>query len=162
MPVKGVRHVVTSLRALSKAIDVPMNAAARFALRPTLSQARANARAADFKDSSGQLARSLTVKKNRRRSRKLRAVHQVGPSKGKAIIWKGRKRDPVRYAHLMEFGAAFRGRRGGGGQFPGFKAKPFMTPAYISTRKEVSRRFGQQIGPELEKRARKLKAKQRR
>lgn len=162
MPVKGVGHVMASLRELSRAVDVPMNAAARFALRPTLTQARANARTADYEDSSGQLARSLTVKKNRRRSRRLRAVHQVGPSKGKSIIWKGRKRDPVRYAHLIEFGAAFRGRRGGGVQFPGFKAKPFMTPAYVSTRREVARRFGQQIGPEMEKRARKLRARQAR
>ena len=160
MPVRGVEHVMLALRDLAKAVDVPMNAASRHALAPTLEAAKGFARAAPFDDTSGTLARSLVIRKDTKRSRKLAPVHRVGPKKGASITWKGRKRNPVRYAHLVEFGTISRGKPGGGHQFPGARKKPFLTPAYQATKKEVVNRFNAQIGPEMEKRARKLKARQ--
>ena len=158
MPVRGDKQVAAALRALSRGVDVPLNAASRHALAPTLSAAKRNARTSDFSDSSGALAKSLVIKKNAARSRKLAPVHQVGPRRDVSVThtakFSGKKqiRRPVKYAHLVEFGTAPHFVRPGFFH-PGAKAKPFMTPAYYETRAMVSTRFMSRIGPEMEKRA---------
>jgi hypothetical protein len=42
---------------------------------------------------------------------------------------------------------------------PGAAPKPFLTPAFHSTKEEVVKRFGERYGPEMEKRAAKLNRK---
>lgn len=158
MPVRGDKQVAAALRALTKAVDAPMNAAARFALRPTLSAAKRNLRSLDLSDSSGALQESLTVKRNERLSRKLKPVHQVGPDSGKTKShisnFTGEKvtRKPVKYAHLLEFGTAPHFIREGV-MHPGAAPKPFMTPAYLETKEIVAQRFTSRFVPEIEKRA---------
>lgn len=153
MPVRGAKETARALRSLADAVAVPLNAASRFALQPTLSAARNKVKSIPFDEGTGALAASLTIK--RKRSPKIAPVHQVGPDSG---FEKG-GRKPVKYAHLVEFGTAphFQPKRGV--QHPGAKPTPFMGPAYLQTREEVVKRFGARIGPEMEKRAARLKAR---
>jgi hypothetical protein len=58
----------------------------------------------------------------------------------------------------VEFGTVAK-TRAGGIEWPGSAPKPFLTPAYYSTRDEVVKRFGARIGLEMEKRAAKLNKK---
>lgn len=151
MPVKGAKETARNFRTLASFVSVPLNATSRFALQPTLSAARRNVRALPLDDSTGTLAASLTVKRLSTSS-KVNPVHQVGPDAAKRIP--GRR--PVMYAHLIEFGTAPRAQ--GDGLHPGFAPMPFLTPAYLSTREEVVKRFGSRMGQEMEKRAAKLGA----
>lgn len=153
MAVRGNREVARALRELSQQVSVPLNATSRFALQPTLKSARTKVQSLDLDDSTGALASSLTIK--RKQSPKLAPVHQVGPDASKSKD--GRR--PVRYAHLLEFGTAPHYQPGRGVVHPGSKAKPFLTPAFHETKGEVVKRFGQRIGPEMEKRAARLRAK---
>lgn len=164
--VRGNRQVARAIRALSKQVDVPMNAASRYALRPTLSAAKRNVRSTGFDDSTGALANSLIIKKAKYGSRRLRSKHQVGPNASVAVphvdpfTKKGVIRKPVKYAHFLEFGVdPFPQEKfAGGWTHPGTPKKPFLTPAYYETREQVQKRFGERIGPEMEKRARRLGA----
>lgn len=140
MPVRGAREVASALRRLANDIAPPLNAASRFALQPTLRAAKGNAASAGFEDSTGALQQSLTIKRNPR-SKKLSPVHQVGPNAG----FERGDRKPVKYAHLLEFGTTR------------IAPKPFLTPAYVDTKEQVVKRFGDRIGPEMEKRAAKLR-----
>ena len=152
MKVKGAKETARNFRALARFVSVPLNATSRFALQPTLSAARSNVRSLPLDESTGALAKSLTIKRDPRSS-KVSPRHQVGPS---ADAGKGAGRRPVRYAHLVEFGTAPRAQ--GNGFHPGFAPKPFLTPAFFSTRDDVVRRFGSRMGQEMEKRAAKLGA----
>jgi HK97 gp10 family phage protein len=145
MPVKGARETARNFRTLASFVSVPLNATSRFALQPTLSAAKSNVRAIPFREGTGTLAASLTIK--RAKSSKLNPVHKVGPDAGKSAQTQYGKRRPVRYAHFLEFGTA-----------SGVSPTPFLTPAYFSTRDEVVKRFGTRYGPEIEKRAAKLGA----
>ncbi|RUV12036.1 MAG: hypothetical protein E5X38_07385 [Mesorhizobium sp.] len=158
MPVKGDRAVAAALRELSRQVAVPLSATSRFALQPTLTQARANARALPFKESSGALAASLTIKQ-KAGSPKLAPTTQVGPDASYEKWTPFGFRRPVNYAHLDEFGTAPHYQPGRGVTHPGSAPHPFMMPAYVSTRGQVVDRFGKRIGPEMEKRAQKLAAK---
>lgn len=153
MPVKGAKETARNFRQLAQFVSVPLNATSRFALQPTLSTARQNVRSLPLDDSTGALAASLTIKRLPRSS-KVNPVHQVGPS---ADAGRGGRR-PVRYAHLLEFGTAPHFQPNRGSMHPGAAPKPFLTPAYLSTRNEVVDRFGKRIGQEMEKRAAKLGA----
>src|SRR5688500_1664167 len=152
MKVSGAKETARNFRTLASFVSVPLNATSRFALQPTLSTAKRNVSALSLDDSTGALAASLTIKR-KPSSSKVNPVHQVGPS---ADAGKGGRR-PVRSAHLIEFGTAPRAQ--GDGIHPGFPPKPFLTPAYESTKQEVVKRFGEKIGPELEKRAANLGGK---
>lgn len=154
MPVRGSRQVSSNLRNLASYVVTPANAASRFALRPTLTQSKQNLLALPLKEETGTLAKSLKIIKKARQS-KFKPVHQVGPdSQVEAETQYGRRR-PVRYAHLIEFGTA--PHQQGDGLHPGTPPRPFMTPAFFETRGEVVKRFGSQIGKEMEKRAAKLR-----
>jgi HK97 gp10 family phage protein len=154
MPVKGSRETARALRDLANYVAVPLNAASRFALQPTVKAAKAKVQAIAFEDSTGALAASLTIRK-KPRSSKLNPVHQVGPDSG----FRKEGRRPVSYAHLIEFGTAPHYQPNRGVVHPGIRPMPFMEPAYNSTKEEVVKRFGQRIGPEMEKRAAKVRAR---
>lgn len=158
MPVRGDRETARALRALSQYVSTPLNATSRFALQPTLKAAKSNARSIPFKEDTGTLEASLTIKKKRGGS-KLNPTTQVGPDSGFQRDTQYGSRRPVRYAHLIEFGTAPHYQPGRGVTHPGTRPHPFLTPAYFSTRDEVVKRFGEKIGPEMEKRAAKLAAK---
>ncbi len=52
---------------------------------------------------SGALAKSMGRKvKASRKGQRIYGI--VGPRSGFTIMWRGRKRNPVKYAHLVEFG----------------------------------------------------------
>lgn len=157
MKITGAKETARNFRELAKFVSVPLNATSRFALQPTLKTARANVNALPLDQSSGALASSLTIKR-KSSSSKVNPVHQVGPDAAK----RGNGMRPVRYAHLVEFGTAPHFQPGRGVMHPGAAPKPFLTPAYFSTRDEVVKRFGQRYGPEMEKRAAKLGATVRR
>jgi HK97 gp10 family phage protein len=151
--VSGARQTSANLRALAKQVSVPLNASSRFALQPTLKAARQNVLRLPLKETTGTLARSLTIKRNPRSS-KVNPMHRVGPDAGIERETRFGKRKPVKYAHLVEFGTA--GHMIGNRFHPGTRPQPFLEPAYFSTRDEVVKRFGGRIGPEMEKRAAKL------
>lgn len=154
MAIRGDRETARALRELAKVVSVPLNATSRFALRPTLSAAKRNVAALNLKDSTGALRESLTIKRVPRSS-KVNPTFRVGPNSG---YQKGDRR-PVKYAHLIEFGTAPHYQPERGVTHPGSQPKPFMMPAYLSTREQVVKRFGDKIGPEMEKRAAKLNAR---
>jgi hypothetical protein len=154
MTVRGSRETARALRDLANYIAVPLNAASRFALQPTVKAAKAKVQAIAFEDTTGALAASLTIRK-KPRSSKLNPVHQVGPDSG----FRKNGRRPVSYAHLIEFGFPAFYQEGRGVTHPGTRPMPFMEPAYHATKEEVVKRFGQRIGPEMEKRAAKVRAR---
>ena len=158
MPVRGARQVAGNIRDLSRYVAVPLNTASRFALQPTLSAARKNAKAIHSEEKTGTLAASLVIKRESR-SPKYKPKHQIGPSSDYERNTQYGKRKPVKYAHLLEFGTAPHYQPGRGVTHPGSHPEPFLTPAYNSTKETVVKRFGERIGPELEKRAAKLGAK---
>lgn len=158
MPVRGARQVAGNLRQLANYVATPLNAASRFALRPTLSAAKQNAKALPSEEKTGTLAASLTIKRDPK-SPRLNPKHRVGPSSDFSRETQFGTRRPVRYAHLLEFGTAPHYQPGRGVTHPGSRAEPFLTPAYDSTKEQVVKRFGDRIGPEMEKRAAKIRTK---
>ena len=158
MPVRGSRETAGNLREMARYVSTPLNAASRFALQPTLGAARINAKALPSEEKTGTLAASLTIKRDPK-SPKLKPKHQVGPSSDYERNTQFGKRRPVKYAHLLEFGTAPHYQPGRGVTHPGSKPEPFLTPAYNATKETVVKRFGERIGPELEKRAAKLGVK---
>lgn len=158
MPVRGDKETARALRALSQQVAVPLAATSRFALQPTLKAAKSNAKSLPTKEKTGTLAASLVIKK-KSRSSKLNPITQVGPDSGFERETRFGTRKPVKYAHLIEFGTAPHYQPGRGVTHPGSAPKPFLTPAFHSTKAEVVKRFGAKIGPEMEKRAAKLRAK---
>jgi hypothetical protein len=146
MAVRGGKETARNFRQLASFVSVPLNATSRFALQPTLAAAKSNVRSIPFREGTGTLAASLTIKRLPSSS-KVNPVHQVGPDSSKSASTRYGKRRPVRYAHLLEFGTV-----------TGVSPTPFLTPAFVSTRVEVVKRFGERYGPEIEKRAAKLGA----
>ncbi|RVD16867.1 MAG: hypothetical protein EOS73_25475 [Mesorhizobium sp.] len=155
MPVRGDREVARALRELANQVAVPLGTASRFALQPTLKQAKANARALPLKEGTGTLAASLIIRQKPRTS-KVNPTFQVGPNAGFQRATEFGPRRPVKYAHLVEFGTAPHFQPERGVTHPGAPPHPFLAPAYFTTREAVVKRFGQKLGPELEKRAAKL------
>lgn len=158
MPVRGARQTSANLRSMAQYVSVPLNAASRFALRPTLATAKANAKSLPTEEKTGTLAASLTVKRDPR-SPKLAPKHKVGPDAGYERQTQYGVRKPVKYAHLLEFGTAPHFQPGRGVTHPGSRATPFLEPAFHATKDQVVRRFGSQIGIEMEKRAARMKKK---
>lgn len=151
MPVRGARETARALRGLAQYVSTPLTTASRFALRPALTKAKQNVRSIPFDEGTGTLARSLTIKK-RKGGSKLNPVTQVGPDSSVKVTTEFGVRRPVKYAHILEFGSV-----GPGAHV--VHPTPFLTPAYLDTRDQVVKRFGERIGPEMEKRAAKLRAK---
>ena len=118
--IRGLRQIHLNLHEVREKIEREINRQAlRKAARPALRQAKANARASD---ETGTLRRSLGVKiKTVKRANKV--IIYVGPRTKRARTGPdGRKRDPIRYAHLIELGTS-RGVEGTHFLERAFKAK---------------------------------------
>lgn len=124
--IRGLKQVEKNLLELQEKIERElMRDSLRKAARPMLRQAKANAR--EF-DETGTLRMSLGVKvKTFKRAGKI--IIYAGPRTGKARQGPdGRKRDPIRYAHLIEFGTS-----------RGVKATHFLERAFTA---RVGEAFG--------------------
>lgn len=147
--ITGAKGIASAFRQIVPGLTVPINQASRVALRPLLAAAKRNLKA-NGNVQSGQLLKSLTVKKKGGKSVRLHE-HLVGPSAANPHY---------RLGHLVEFGTT--PHRIGKKLHPGARAFPFLRPAFEETKDEVIKRFGAEIGPAVEARARKLAAKAKR
>lgn len=137
----GDKQVRAAFRAMMKQYGTPVNQASRFALQPILKAARANIA------EDPELSKSLTIKKDRQ-APKTRPTHAVGPASDSPAR---------RRAHFKEFGTD--PHMIDGHPHPGEPPRPFLTPAYEAHGKEAIKRFGEKLGPALEKQAAKLARK---
>jgi len=66
---------------------------------------------------------------------------------------------PVKYAHLVEFGTAARGSYGrkGAAVSPGNPPKPFMRPAFESTKEAVGKKYKEEMIPAIQRAAARIK-----
>ena len=98
----GLEQITISLKEAAQKIDREVNRRAlRKAVRPMVREAKSNARASD---DTGTLRRSIGAKVKTDKRRKAVTIF-AGPRTGMARTGSdGRKRDPVRYAHLVELG----------------------------------------------------------
>jgi HK97 gp10 family phage protein len=168
LQVKGLREALDALRDLpEKSVNRVLQDASRRVASMVLKSARQNARKiAD----SGLLAKSLgiRVKRNRRTGD---VVAVVGPRKGFAqkVAAKGLdgepvevKREPVKYAHLQEFGAAPHRikatirKRTVTFNHPGTKPRPWLRPAADANRQPMINAMSAEIGKAITKALAKL------
>jgi HK97 gp10 family phage protein len=134
--VTGVPETIKAMREVARFTSAAANSASKHSLEPTFEAARSNAPVR-----TGRLKRSLVIKRDPE-SAKSRPRYFVGP----------RSDSPAaRYAHLTEFFSE-RGR-------PPLR---WMTRAFEATKEEVARRFGELIGPALEKQAARVAAQRAR
>lgn len=63
----------------------------------------------------------------------------VGPNRKYQINYKGKRRRPVKYAHLVEFG------------HKGAPPRPFLRPAFETTKEKMKRKYAQEIGSSLKR-----------
>lgn len=100
--VRGFKQVHKNLHEVREKIEREINRIAlRKAVKPALRQAKANARESD---DTGTLRRSIGVKLKTYK-RKGKVVIYAGPRTNKARTGPdGRKRDPIKYGHLIELG----------------------------------------------------------
>lgn len=135
----GAHSLRKTLLELGRAstLTAPVGRASRFALQPILKAAKANTPHAKVK-------KALVIKKDAA-SPKDRPVHAVG----------GDPKNPdYRLLHLLEFDT-----RAHPVNHPGTTAQPFLTPAFEAHADEALKRFGESIGPEIEKQAARLARK---
>jgi HK97 gp10 family phage protein len=142
--VSGDRAVRAAFREMAKAVARPVDEASRFALKPILAAAKANTKHASVK-------KALVLKKGK--APKDRLTFNIG----------GDPRNPdYRLLHLLEFGTEPHENAGQfpGTHHPGTAAQPFLTPAFQEHGAEAIKRFGERLGPAVEKQAARLAAKQ--
>jgi hypothetical protein len=140
--VYGAKGVSAAFRELAKVIGRPVDEASRFAMQPVLRASKANTSHASVK-------KALVLKKDRQ-APKTKPTHLVG----------GDPKNPdYRLLHLLEFGVD--PHKIGTIDHPGHGAQPFMTPAYEAHGQEAIKRFGEKLGPAMEKQAARLAAKHR-
>jgi HK97 gp10 family phage protein len=153
----GVDAAFAKLRRLESRIQQTALAdALRVAAAPMLADARARA-----PRETGLLARALIMKAKRRGGvvsifigpnknvrgvvrMTRRGVRAVRIKRGAAAAEGSRVRVPVRYAHVVEFG----GRH--------VAARPFLRPAFDSTKEQSLTAFKRRIGPAIEAAARRF------
>ncbi|MHA6644566.1 HK97-gp10 family putative phage morphogenesis protein [Mesorhizobium sp. A623] len=135
--VYGAKGVSEAFREMARLYNTPIGQASRFALQPILKGAKANTKHASVK-------KALVLKKDAK-APKTNPTHLVG----------GDPKNPdYRLLHLLEFGTEAHEVN-----HPGTTAQPFLTPAYEAHGAEAITRFGEKIGPALEKQAAKLARK---
>jgi len=68
---------------------------------------------------------------------------------------------PAKYAHLVEYGTAARGSYGRKGETssPGLPPRPFMRPAYESTKAATHSKYKDELGPAIERIASKIRTR---
>lgn len=100
-----------------------------------------------------------SIKQKVTTSKKGVVTARIGPSnKVSGQVTVGKKTTtvrPAKYAHLVEFGTGSRGSYGREGVAitPGNPPRPFMRPAYESTREAATALYGKELGPAIEKTA---------
>ena len=137
--VYGAKDVQRAFRQIAKSLKRPVNEASRFALQPILAAAKANTTHASVK-------KALVMKQGK--APKDRLTYDVG----------GDPKNPdYRLLHLLEFGVE--PHKIGNINHPGHAAQPFLTPAFTEHGAEAIKRFGEKIGPAMEKQAARLAKK---
>ncbi|MBU4543337.1 MAG: hypothetical protein KKG74_05455 [Alphaproteobacteria bacterium] len=140
----GAKRVSSAFRQMAKLYGRPVDEASRFALQPILKGAKAN--------TPHESAKKALVLRKDRKAPKTQPTHEVG----------GDPKNPdYRLLHLLEFGTDphVNAGRFAGTQHPGTDPQPFLTPAYEEHGNEAIKRFGQKIGPAVEKQAARLARK---
>jgi HK97 gp10 family phage protein len=138
--VYGAKGVRAAFREMAKLYTRPVNEASRFALQPILKAARSNTPHASVK-------KALVLKQDRS-APKTKPTMAVG----------GDPNNPdYHLLHLLEFGVD--PHMIGGIAHPGHDPQPFLTPAFEAHGQEAIKRFGQKLGPALEKQAARLARK---
>lgn len=166
----GERELEKRLMRLGKQSTI--NRMARPALREASGEIRKLAKFyAGASRRTGLLIKS--IKNVVRASKKTKSVYAVvGPAYGFKTTYMGEPQDPVKYAHLVEFGTAphfvtpksgkalaFWGKGGlrrfitGGFYHPGTPPKPFLRPAYDSVNSQtiIAKRLGKELDKEAAK-----------
>lgn len=119
---------IIGLDAIKRKLEALPEQLRRKAYRSALSSgARVIAKAAKRKvgkGESGLLKKSIGIKYLPATTRS-QALGLVGPKRGNGGIYNGQRRNPTRYAHLVEKGTRHSA------------AKPFLRPAMIETQSEV-------------------------
>lgn len=119
---------IIGLDAIKRKLEALPEQLRRKAYRSALSSgARVIAKAAKRKvgkGESGLLKKSIGIKYLPATTRS-QALGLVGPKRGNGGIYNGQRRNPTRYAHLVEKGTRHS------------PAKPFLRPAMIETQTEV-------------------------
>jgi HK97 gp10 family phage protein len=119
---------ISGLQEIKKRIEALPKELQRKAYRSALSSgARVIAKSAKQKVGKGQsglLKKSIGIKYLPATTRS-QALGLVGPKRGKGGMYKGQRRNPTRYAHLVEKGTVHSA------------AKPFLRPALLETQVEV-------------------------
>lgn len=119
---------ILGLDAIKRKLEALPEQLRRKAYRSALSSgARVIAKAAKRKvgkGESGMLKKSIGIKYLPATTRS-QALGLVGPKRGNGGIYNGQRRNPTRYAHLVEKGTRHSA------------AKPFLRPAMIETQSEV-------------------------
>jgi len=148
--VTGGSQLRGSLRQISSGLTVPINEASRKALQPTLKAAKRNLKANGSVE-SGELLKLLTIRKD----------PDTGKDKPRHVVGPATTNPAYREAHLVEFGTAPHFQPELHRLHPGAQAKPFLRPAFEETKGEAIKRFGESIGPAIEKRAARLERKRK-
>ena len=144
--VRGAKQVSAAFRQMATAAKRPVAEASRFALQPILKAAKANTTHQSVKD-------ALVLKQGK--APKDRVVYAIG----------GDPKNPdYRLLHLLEFGTDPHPNAGqfAGTMHPGTDPQPFLTPAFEEHGATAIKRFGERIGPAMEKQAARLARKVRR
>ena len=136
--VNGARSVSAALRQMRKQYGVPVDQASRAGLQVIRRAAKRNI--AD----DPELASSLVIRKDRKQPRAT-PTHELGPLSTSPAAFR---------AHFKEFGTDPHPIRGG--MHPGEQPQPFLTSAFMVHGKEAVDRFGERLGPAIERQAAKL------
>lgn len=137
--VKGIKQAEISLQALADKIERgAIRQALNKAATPILREAR-HLVPTDSKALKKSLGKRVVT--NVRRGT---VQVKIGPRKGKAIEHRGRRRNPIRYAHLVEFGSSRN------------RARPYLRPAHDAKSAEAKQIYKDNIKEAIEKNARRL------
>jgi hypothetical protein len=140
MGVRGDREVVERLRAMANAITPAVRKKARQkALKPIERDATARL-VSNGNVETRALASAMTTTEDPRKQN----TSIVAVKRGK----RGRKnRNPVRYAHLVEYGTAphWQPNRFGGIMHPGARPFPYMRPSFEANREDAPRIYFQEV-----------------
>jgi HK97 gp10 family phage protein len=139
--VEGLAAARANAVALQRLTTGSMRLALTKAARPMLRKARSLA-----PKESGLLKKSLKMKIITD-TRNSRVIALIGPDRNVSGTHNGQKRQPSRYAHLVELGH--------GGPHPA-SPHPFLRPAYESEKGTTEAIFSREIGPAIERRAEQL------
>ncbi len=140
--VRGVKRTVRNIRKLGTTMRRPVAEASRAALRPILKSAKSKL-TKNGSAKRGVLRKGMVIRQKKSRKGSIETV----------VAAKGRARS---IAHLVEFGTDPHWQPKRGVMHPGADPKPFLTPAYEENEKQSIEKFGEVIGPAIERQAERL------